>query len=91
MPADVFSIRERNLMFFRAIENILVLNTGKSWEDMRREPSDEQVKKIHTTYAALWPKDTTIADLLPRPVNWRRRARGPGISVESASHLSART
>lgn len=67
MPADVFSIRERNLMFFRAIENILGLNTGKSWEDMRREFSDEQVKKIHTTYAALWPKDTNIADLLPRP------------------------
>jgi hypothetical protein len=45
----------------------LGLNTGKSWEDMRREFSDEQVKKIHTTYAALWPKDTNIADLLPRP------------------------
>jgi hypothetical protein len=54
-------------MFFRAIENILGLNTGKSWEDMRRELSDDQVKKIHTTYAALWPKDTNIADLLPRP------------------------
>jgi hypothetical protein len=67
MPTDVFGIRERNLMFFRAIENILGLNTGKSWEDVRRELSDEQVKKIHTTYAALWPKDTNIADLLPRP------------------------
>ncbi len=67
MPTDVFSIRERNLMFFRAIENILELNTGKSWEDVRRELSDEQVKNIHTTYAALWPKDTNMADLLPRP------------------------
>jgi hypothetical protein len=67
MPTDVFSIRERNLMFFRAIENILGLNTGKSWEDVRRELSDEQVKKIHITYAALWPRDTNIADLLPRP------------------------
>jgi hypothetical protein len=67
MPTDVFSIRERNLMFFRAIENILGLDAGKSWEDMRRELSDEQVKKIHITYAAIWPKDTNIADLLPRP------------------------
>lgn len=67
MPANVLSIRERNLTFFRAIEDILGLNAGKSWEDMRRELSDEQVKKIHTTYAALWPKDTNIADLLPRP------------------------
>jgi hypothetical protein len=67
MPTDVFSIRERNLMFFRAIENILGLNAGNSWEDARRDLSDEQVKKIHITYAALWPKDTNIADLLPRP------------------------
>ena len=67
MPTEVYSIRERNLMFFRAIENILGLNAGKSWEDVRRELSDEQVKKIHVTYAALWPKDTNIADLLPRP------------------------
>ena len=54
-------------MLFRAIENILGLNAGNSWEDVRRELSDEQVKKIHITYAALWPKDTNIADLLPRP------------------------
>jgi hypothetical protein len=67
MPTDVLSIRERNLMFFRAIENILGLNSGKSWEDVRRELSDEEVRKIHTTYAGLWPKDTHIADLLPRP------------------------
>jgi len=67
MPTEVFSIRERNLMFFRAIENILGLNAGKSWEDVRRELSDEQVKQIHTVYAAIWPKDTNLPDLLPRP------------------------
>lgn len=67
MPRDVYSIRERNLMFFRAIENILGLNAGKSWEDVRRELSDEQVKQIHTVYAAIWPKDTDLPDLLPRP------------------------
>ena len=67
MPWDVYSIRERNLMFFRAIENILGLNSGKSWEDVRRELSDEQVKQIHTVYAAIWPKDTNLPDLLPRP------------------------
>jgi hypothetical protein len=66
-PTDVFSIRERNLTFFRGIENILGLNRSKTWEDMRRELSDEQVAQIHTVYAALWPKDTGIADLLPRP------------------------
>jgi hypothetical protein len=67
MPSNVYSIRERNLMFFRAIEDILGLSRGKTWEDVRRELSDDQVTKIHTAYAALWPKDTDLADLLPRP------------------------
>ncbi len=67
MPWDTFSIRERNLMFARAIEDILGLDRGKTWEDMRRELSDEQVKEIHSAYLSLWPKDTNLADLLPRP------------------------
>jgi hypothetical protein len=79
MPTEVFSIRERNLMFFRAIENTLGLNAGKSWEDVRRELSDEQVKQIHTVYAALWPKDTNLADLLPRPDGRVFRALYAGI------------
>lgn len=67
MPWDVFSIRERNLMFCNAIEDILGLGRGKSWEDVRRELSDDQVRDIHAAYLSLWPKDTNIADLLPRP------------------------
>ena len=67
MPCDVYSIRERNLMFCNAIEDILGLSRGKSWEDVRRELSDDQVKNIHAAYTSLWPKDTNIADLLPRP------------------------
>jgi hypothetical protein len=67
MPWDVYSIRERNLILFRAIEDILGLSRGKSWDDVRRELSDDQVKEIHTVYSSLWPKETSIADLLPRP------------------------
>ncbi len=67
MPSDVYSIRERNLMLVAAIEDILGMNKGKSWEDVRRELSDEQVKEIHLAYASLWADDTNIAHLLPRP------------------------
>lgn len=67
MPWDVYSIRERNLMFCNAIEDILGLSRGKGWVDVRRELSDDQVKQIHAAYMSLWPKDTSIADLLPRP------------------------
>src|SRR5690606_35080562 len=41
---DVYSIRERNLILCRAIEDILGLAEGQSWDDVRRELSDEQVK-----------------------------------------------
>lgn len=64
---DVYSIRERNLMFCRRVQRILGLDKGKSWEDVRRELSDDMVKEIHEAYGSLWPKDTEIASLLPRP------------------------
>jgi hypothetical protein len=64
---DVFSIRERNLMFSHAVQNILGLDKGNTWEDVRRNLSDDQVKKIHEAFGSLWPKDTEIAILLPRP------------------------
>lgn len=64
---DVFSIRERNLMFCGAVQRILGLDKGKSWEDVRRELSDDMVKEIHEAFGSLWPKDTEIASLLPRP------------------------
>jgi hypothetical protein len=64
---DVYSIRERNLMFCRAVRNILGLTTGKNWEEIRRELTEEQVKRIHEAYESLWPRDTDLVALLPRP------------------------
>lgn len=64
---DVYSIRERNLMFCRRVQRILGLDKGRSWEDVRRDLNDDQVKEIHEAFGSLWPKDTEIASLLPRP------------------------
>ncbi|MHB1350290.1 MAG: DUF4238 domain-containing protein [Desulfobulbaceae bacterium] len=64
---DVYSIRERNLMFCRAVQSILGMDKGKAWVDVRRDLSDNQVKEIHEAFGNLWPKDTEIAGLLPRP------------------------
>jgi hypothetical protein len=63
----VFSIRERNLMFCQMVKDVLGLRDGKDWIDVRRELSDEQVKEIHEAYASLWPEDTSLSELLPRP------------------------
>lgn len=64
---EVYSIRERNLMFCSRVQRILGMDKGKTWEDVRRELSDDQVREIHMAFGSLWPKDTEIASLLPRP------------------------
>ncbi len=64
---NVYGIRERNLMHCRAVLDILGLESGKTWDDVHRELSDQQVKRIHEVFASLWPEDTELAELLPRP------------------------
>lgn len=66
-PWEVYGLRERNLMFCNAVQGILGLSDGASWEDVRRNLSDEHVKRIHRAFAGLWPEDTDLASLLPRP------------------------
>ena len=66
-PWDIYSIRDRNRMFCNAVIDILGLNKKKTWEDVRRELSNDQVKSIHEMLKMLWPRDTNIANLLPRP------------------------
>lgn len=73
-PWDILSIRERNLILCNATYKILGLADGKTWLDVRRDLSDEQVQRINGLYASLWPQDTQLAELLPRPQNRRSRA-----------------
>jgi hypothetical protein len=77
---DVFSIRERNLMFSRAVQDTLGLRqAGKTWEDVRREITDDQVRQIHEAFDSLWPPDTDLVALLPRPNSRVSRAVFVGI------------
>ena len=64
---SVASIRERNLMFIGKVNNILGLDSGKSWSDVRAELNDEHVVQIHRCLLALWPSDTNFRELWPRP------------------------
>lgn len=60
------SIRERNLSFCNCIKIVLGLNSGKTWLDVRREISDDQIREIYGFYSALWPRETDIYSLLPK-------------------------
>ena len=61
------SIRERNIMLYNGIANVLVLNEQKSWVQVRRDMTDEQISTIYTLYEGLWPRETDILSLLPKP------------------------
>lgn len=61
------SIRERNIVLYRGVYDILGFNEGKTWDDVRRELSDEQIVRIHELYWSLWPIETDIYSFLPKP------------------------
>jgi len=71
---SVMSIRERNLALVRGINRILQLNEEKTWLDVRHNLSDDHVRRIHELFAALWPTDTRLIELLPIPQSKRSRA-----------------
>ena len=54
------------MAFCKCIRDVLGLDSGKTWLDVRRELSDDQIKRIYGFYAALWPRDTDIYSLLPK-------------------------
>ncbi|MGD9578960.1 MAG: DUF4238 domain-containing protein, partial [Syntrophorhabdus sp.] len=66
-PWNVLSIRERNIVLYRGVYDILGLNKGKTWEDVRRELSNDQIVDIHNLYWSLWPIETDLISLLPKP------------------------
>jgi hypothetical protein len=60
------SIRERNLMLQNGIVNVLGLEQ-KDWTQVRRDLTDEQISKIYSLYEGLWPLETDLLALLPKP------------------------
>jgi hypothetical protein len=50
---DVLSVRERNLILYNGVRDILGFNKGKDWDDVRRELSNEQIIRIHELYGFL--------------------------------------
>lgn len=60
-------IRERNMSLFRGVTNILGLDQGRDWLDIRKGITEEQIRDVHVLYRALWPIETDILQLLPKP------------------------
>ena len=43
------------------------LERGKDWTRVRRDLTDEQISRIYLLYEALWPLETDLLQLLPKP------------------------
>jgi hypothetical protein len=54
-------------MFQNGIVNVLGLEQGKDWPRVRRDLTDEQISRIYSLYEALWPLETDLLQLLPKP------------------------
>lgn len=65
--STVRSIRERNIQLFEIIVAILGFDGKKDWVQIRKELTDQKISDIHKAVAALWPPDTDLMSLLPRP------------------------
>lgn len=61
------SIRERNLMLFTGISNILGINDVRDWVTIRKEINDDKIKDVYSLYDALWPRETNFLEMLPKP------------------------
>jgi hypothetical protein len=47
--------------------NVLELESGKDWVQIRRELTDDEIAKIYNLYEGLWPLETDLLALLPKP------------------------
>ena len=61
------SIRERNLMLFNGISKILGIADDRDWVTVRREITDEKIRDVYGLYDALWPLETNLLAMLPKP------------------------
>jgi hypothetical protein len=51
-------------MFMTGIENLL---DAEDWNDIRREMTDEKIVQLYRIYESLWPRETDLLSLLPKP------------------------
>ncbi|MBG0810397.1 DUF4238 domain-containing protein [Methylosinus sp. H3A] len=61
------SIRERNLMLFTGMSKILGITEDRDWVAVRRGITDEKIRDVYGLYDALWPRETNLLALLPKP------------------------
>lgn len=60
------SIRERNMMLMNGVTRLFDME-NVDWDNLRREMTDEKIAKLYGMHETLWPLETDLLSLLPRP------------------------
>ncbi len=71
IPPEPFmgrSIKERNIILLNAIGDIF-FGKGEDWNKMRDSLTEDKVRELYKVIAELWPPQTDITPLLPKPDN----------------------
>jgi hypothetical protein len=74
-------------MLQNAIVEMLEFEFGKGWVQIRRELTDEKSGKVYNLYEGLWPLETDLLALLPKP-DGEARAIYTGSSTRRRSRTS---
>jgi len=53
-------------MLLKGIANLFEME-GKDWDTIRKEMTDEKISKAYSIYESLWPRETDLLSLLPKP------------------------
>ena len=61
------SIRERNLLLFTGMTKVLGIAEDRDWVTVRREITDKKIRDVYGLYDALWPRETNLLAMLPKP------------------------
>jgi hypothetical protein len=59
-------------MLFNGLVNALDLQPDKDWVTVRRELTDEKISLVYKLYEGLWPLETDLLQLLPKPDGFAR-------------------
>jgi hypothetical protein len=54
-------------MLFTGMSNILGIAEDRDWITVRREITDEKIRDVYGLYDALWPRETNLLAMLPKP------------------------
>ncbi len=63
------SLRERNLTLMDTVDDIFDVRNATEWRDVKRNITADRIRQFYKIVAEIWPPDTNLTRLLPRPDN----------------------